>query len=148
MKNEWKLLLSAALTALSSYLQQIAIPFIVLVAVMLVDFFSGMAKAWVKGEISSRVGVQGVIRKVGRLCLVCVGATIDYIIKSGLTAARVEMPFDMQMPFGLIVCFWLIVCECISIVENLGDAGVDIPPFLRKALEKGKNSIDMDTENK
>lgn len=142
MRNEWKLLISAALAALSSYMQRLAVPFLFLFLVMLVDYGTGMAKAWIRGEISSRMGVQGVIRKVGRLCLVCVGAVIDYIIRSGIAATAVELPFEPEMPFGLIVCFWLIICECISILENLDAAGVDIPEFLRKALQEGKHTID------
>ena len=142
MRTEWKLLLSTAMAALSAYLQQIAVPFAVLLAVMIVDYVTGVVKAWQKGELSSKVGVQGVIRKVGRMCLVGVGAVTDYIIKSGIAAAKVELPFELEMPFGLIVCFWLIICECISIIENLDAAGVPIPPFLQNALKSGKHSID------
>ena len=40
-------------------------PVLVLVVVMLLDYATGMTKAWNAGELSSRVGLRGILKKVG-----------------------------------------------------------------------------------
>lgn len=140
VRNEWKLLLSAAMAALSSYMQQIALPLLILLGVMILDYVAGITKAWINGELSSRKSVEGAARKLGRLGLVAVGMAVDFIASTGLEAIEIQIP--VQMPVALLVCFWIILGECISIVENLDAAGVPIPAFLRNALQEGKHSID------
>lgn len=55
-ENAIKAVLAAALGALASYGTQLIVPAIILVAVMVLDYITGMAKAWQAGELSSRVG--------------------------------------------------------------------------------------------
>ena len=43
--------------ALCAYGMQLLVPVLVLVVVMLLDYATGMAKAWNAGELSSRVGL-------------------------------------------------------------------------------------------
>ena len=43
---------------------------LVLVVVMLLDYATGMTKAWNAGELSSRVGLKGILKKVGYLVIV------------------------------------------------------------------------------
>ena len=144
MNNGWKVLMSMWMAALTAYAQKVAMPIIVLIAVMALDWVSGTAAAWVNGELSSRAGIIGAVRKVGRLCLVAVGMVLDYIISAGVAAAGAELPFDMAV--GLLVTFWLIINECISILENAGKAGVPIPEFLRKALKNANRATDIQSD--
>ena len=60
-ENAIKAVLAAALGALASYGTQLVIPAIILVAVMVLDYITGMAKAWQAGELSSRVGIGGMV---------------------------------------------------------------------------------------
>ena len=46
---------AAALGVLSAYMVQLFIPLIVLVIAMVVDYGTGMAKAWSAGELCSRL---------------------------------------------------------------------------------------------
>ena len=144
MKSEWKLLISTAMAALSSYFQQIAAPLVILLGVMLLDYIAGIIKAGFNGEISSREAARGAVRKVGRLCLVTVGMVVDYILSTGLEAIDVLLPF--QMPVALLVCFWLILSECISIIENLDAAGVPIPAWLMQLLKVSKEKLEQEDE--
>lgn len=144
MDNVWKGLIAAWMAAVTVYAQKIALPIIVLIVVMLLDWLSGTTAAWINGELSSRAGIIGAVRKVGRLCLVAVGMVLDYIIAAGVAAAGAELPIDMAV--GLLVTFWLIINELISVVENVDKAGVPIPNFLRKALKSAEKSTDIQEE--
>ena len=57
----------------SAYFQIIAVPLIVLTAVMLIDYITGIVVAYTKAELSSRKGIVGIIKKLGYFALVCVG---------------------------------------------------------------------------
>ena len=60
-ENTIKAVLAAALGALCSYALQLVIPVLVLVAVMLLDYVTGMAKAYSSGQLSSRIGLLGIL---------------------------------------------------------------------------------------
>ena len=69
-ENTMAMVLAAAVGALCSYCAQLVVPLAVLVAVMLADYITGMAKAWSAGELCSRTGVKGIVKKVGYLMVV------------------------------------------------------------------------------
>lgn len=136
-----KPLTAAVLSGLTAYFHIIAVPVALLFVVMLLDYLSGVANAYTKGEWSSRVGLQGIIKKVCYMGVVIVAAVFDWIIYSGL--ALVGVGFDHNSYyFGLIVAIWLIINECISILENLGEIGVPMPSFLLKGIKKLQKQID------
>ncbi len=67
MKNETSVMaiLAAALGALCSYASALVVPLAVLIAVMLADYASGMAKAWSAGKLCSKTGLRGILKKAG-----------------------------------------------------------------------------------
>lgn len=125
--------------SISAYFGIIAIPLIVLTIVMLIDYITGMAAAYVNAELSSRKGIRGIFKKLGYYSLVCVGMTLDYILCSGLAQIGV---YGNNIFFGLIVTVWLIINELISILENLSRLDVPIPKFLKSVVERLKNNVD------
>ena len=126
--------------SISAYFGIIAIPLIVLTIVMLIDYITGMAAAYVNAELSSRKGIRGIFKKLGYYSLVCVGITLDYILSSGLT--QIGISNDVNIWFGLIIAIWLIINELISILENLSRLDVPIPKFLKAIVERLKNNVD------
>lgn len=132
--------ISLIIAGVSAYFQIIAIPLIVLTAVMLVDYITGMVSAYTKSELSSRKGLRGIFKKIGYFCLVAVGITTDYIICSALSSIGITS--EVTMVFGLIVTIWLIINELISILENLTKLEVPIPDFLVKVISRLKNSVE------
>lgn len=132
--------ISLIIAGVSAYFQIIAIPLIVLTAVMLVDYITGMVAAYTKAELSSRKGLKGIFKKIGYFCLVAVGITTDYIICSALSSIGITS--EVTMVFGLIVTIWLIINELISILENLTKLEVPIPDFLVKVISRLKNSVE------
>lgn len=138
--NPLIVLLSAALGALCSYLLQLVIPLCVLILAMVLDYVTGMAKAWRACELDSRRGLQGILKKTGYLVIVCVAGIIDWLLMSGLKGIGITdgLPFV----FALIVIVWLIINELISILENAAALGVPFPGFILKLLEKLKNGVE------
>lgn len=132
--------ISLMIAGVSAYFQIIAIPLIVLTAVMLVDYITGMVAAYTKSELSSRKGLRGIFKKIGYFCLVAVGITTDYIICSALSSIGITS--EVTMVFGLIVTIWLIINELISILENLTKLEVPIPDFLVTVISRLKNSVE------
>lgn len=130
--NVVRLGVSVAVSALVSYLGELVVPIAVLMFVMIADYLTGIAKAYVKHELSSKVGIKGIVKKLAYLVMVAVGMTCDYLIALGLPKA--ELPFDFCV--GMLVTVWLIINELISILENLSMLDVPIPEFLRKVIEK------------
>lgn len=126
--------------SISAYFGIIVIPLIVLTLVMVIDYITGMAAAYVNAELSSRKGIRGIFKKLGYYSLVCVGITLDYILSSGL--AQIGITNDINIWFGLIVTVWLIINELISILENLSRLDVPIPKFLKSVVERLKNNVD------
>lgn len=133
---------STALTMLTYYLGMVAVPIVVLMIAMIIDYVTGMISAWHKAELSSKKGVFGIVKKVSYLGLVCVGMGVDWLIYSGLHSVGVDLGYTIF--FGLLVTIWLVINELISILENLGSIGVPLPKFLLTIIKKLKTT----TENK
>ena len=136
--------LSAALAAFAVYMGALAVPIIVLMVMMIIDYLSGMSVAWSEGTLSSKVGAKGIVKKVGYMALIVVAMGVDYLIYSGIAAADINVGYNMW--FGLLVAVWLIINEMISILENLSKVGVPVPKFLITIIEKLKISTEKKTE--
>ena len=133
---------AAAISAVTCYLGIVAVPIVVLLLAMIIDYVTGMIAAWHKAELSSKKGVFGIVKKVSYLGLVCVGMGVDWLIYSGLHSVGVDLGYTIF--FGLLVTIWLVINELISILENLGSIGVPLPKFLLTIVKKLKAT----TENK
>ena len=92
-----------------------------LIAIVL-DYLTGMIKAYIKKELSSEVGLKGILKKVGVLIVVMLGVLVDRV--TGETGA-----------VRTLVIYYFVANEGLSIIENLGAAGVPIPAKLKKALK-------------
>lgn len=138
--------LTAAVTAFAVYFNALAVPLIVLLVMMIIDYISGMSAAWREGTLNSKKGVDGIIKKVGYMALVAVAMGVDYLIFSGFAAVNVSVGFEML--FGILVAVWLIINEMISILENLSRLGVPIPQFLTKVVKRLRISAEGKAEIK
>ena len=133
---------AAALGALCAYGVQMFVPLVVLVAAMMLDYATGLAKAYSAGELSSRVGIRGILKKLGYL----VAGMLDWLIRYG--AAALGWEWAPEFLVSSVVIVWLIINELLSILENVEAIGVPVPAFLRKLLGRLKVSTEAkaDTE--
>lgn len=138
----FKAAVAAAVGALVAYGVQLFIPCIVLVVVMLLDYITGMVKAWEAGELSSKIGIKGILKKLGYLVIVSVACVVDWCVRYGAESVGMEWKFEFL--FASIVLLWLVINELISILENVSAIGAPVPAFLTKIISKLKTN----TENK
>lgn len=142
--NFTKSVVAVALGALSAYFKILAIPLFMLICVMLVDYVTGLIKAGIKSEISSKVGALGAIKKLCYFIAVIAAAVVDWLVTSGLHSVGVEL--EVTFCFGLIVTIWFIINELISILENLTIIGVPLPALLVKITNKLKVAVEKKGE--
>ena len=99
------------------------------------------------GEWSSHKARQGLWHKGGSIIMVFVSVLTDILL--GLTLNHISgltLPFNYDMLLTPIVLFWYIVSELGSILENAEKMGASIPPLLKNAIEKMRDS-DNDKHN-
>ncbi len=140
-----RIIAGAAVSALSALSGGIGLPLVLLCLFILLDYASGIAAAWINGELSSRKSIAGIIKKVSYLAVIAVGVGCDYVIRSGFAAAGGSLPLDGAVANVIII--WLLVNEMISILENLAKTGVPIPRFLLAAVKRLKISAERTAEN-
>lgn len=132
--------ISAALAGLLYYLGIVAIPIIMLIFAMMIDYITGMMSACYNSELSSKKGIKGIIKKVGYLTLVFAAMIIDWLISQGLQQINIDTKYTVF--FAVLVAVWLIINELISVLENLSRMGVPIPDFMKKLINRLKTTVD------
>ena len=142
-QNTIEAVIAVALGALASYFVQLLIPLCVLLLVMILDYITGMAKAWYKNELSSRIGIKGILKKLGYFVIIVVAGVMDWLIVDGLF--RIGIEFTMPFLLAAIVTVWLIINESISILENVAAIGGPVPGWLTKLLQRLKKTVEDKT---
>lgn len=137
---------AAVSAAIVAYLNILLVPLIVLIVVMVIDYLSGMAQAYVSHTLNSRIGVVGILKKVGYLATVAVAVIADYIISEALMLLGTDIKLSYYI--GLVVTIWFIINELISILENLAEIGTPIPKFLTKIIKRLKVTVENKTDSK
>lgn len=94
---------------------------ICLVVAIAIDYVSGIMKAFVMKELSSKIGLRGLLKKVGVLMVVMLAVIVDRVTgETGMIRS--------------LVIYYFVANEGLSIIENLGQTGVPIPSSIKKAL--------------
>lgn len=100
-----------------------------LLVFIVLDYISGLIKAIINRELSSKIGLQGILKKVGFLIIVAVGVLVDRITGGSGTVRS-------------LVIYYFVANEGLSIIENLGQAGLPIPKSIKNTLKMLKNQGD------
>jgi len=110
-----------------------SLPMQILVAVVTIDYLTGLGAAFVGRRLDSRIGSKGIVKKVGFFVLV----SLAHLLDKGT---------GMSAPVLQTATIWFLVGnEGISITENLSEIGVPLPKTLTEALHRLKNE-DMDND--
>lgn len=150
--NLLKKIVGAISSVLSSMLGILYIPVLLLVTCNVVDYTTGLIAAKYRddGTISSYKSFRGIFKKISMWMLVVVGVVVDELLK--YTTDTIGLKFPFQFLIACIVAVWLICNELISILENIKDAGVNIPAFLLPLVKNIKSqtetSVNMENEDK
>lgn len=130
-----------AVSVVMDFLEILAIPVFLMVGCNLIDYITGLIASKYRDEqVSSYKGIRGIVKKVCMWLLVVVGAMVDVLIKY----TTQTMGFSIQIPFiiATLVAVWIVVNEIISILENLVDIGIDLPPFLMPIVKRIKKEVE------
>ena len=93
---------------------------------IVLDFTTGLVKAWHNGEVSSNKSRKGLLKKTMFLSMILIGHWLD----------KISLIPDNSMSFRTLVLVFIVANEGISILENISEMGVPIPRFLKKAFER------------
>lgn len=97
------------------------------------DYITGCIKAKKLHQESSRIGLQGILKKVGYWIIVLVAFMVpDMLIRLGRDTLGVQLEFLML--FGWFTLATLTINEARSIMENLVECHVEVPDFLIRGL--------------
>lgn len=141
MEKVTKGIIAVIIGGITAFLGDLAVPIYVLVACNVIDYATGLMSASARGEqISSYKGIRGIAKKVGQWLLVLVGWLLDVLI--AYAVHHVSPDLSVPVVVAIIVAVWLGFNEVISILENLGDMGVPMPPFLSKLVKKLKGKVE------
>lgn len=109
---------------------------IALMAFIVIDFATGMLSAVVNGNLSSKVGHRGVIKKLAYFLMVGFAHVVD-----------VYVLHDTDDKFRVIAIVLILANEGISILENLAELGVPIPKKLLGLFERMKDKNSEESPN-
>lgn len=124
-----KVAIIAVFGALAGWLGALAVPFGLLILANIVDYVTGLVAAPYRNQQrNSYKGIKGIAKKVCMWLLVGVGVMVDVLLTYCTDGLGLDVPVKLLV--GCIVAVWLLTNELISIIENISDIGVDIPPFL------------------
>ena len=109
------------------------------------DYITGILASKRRNElVTSDKGLWGIVKKIGMWILVGLGWAMDVLINY----AGQYVGLSIKLPFvvATIVAVWLICNEIISILENLLDIGVAMPPFLMPLARMIKGQVEDKTK--
>lgn len=94
-----------------------------IIAIMFLDYITGLCKAFVLKKVNSSIGAKGIIKKAVYLCIIAISVLLDQLLgtKSGLRT---------------LIITTFIFNEILSILENSSEMGIKIPNVLYQSLEK------------
>lgn len=131
---------------ITSWLGTLAIPVYILVACNVIDYITGIKAACVqKEQVSSYKSIQGITKKVFMYLLIVVGVFVDYMLQYMFNSLNI--PISLPFVVGCIVACWLVLNEMLSILENLNDIGVPMPPFLMPLVERIRGVVEKKGED-
>ena len=139
--------LAAALGAVISFFTGLPPIIWVLVAVMSLDYLTGLlcgalgkSPKTENGGLSSHAAFKGLLKKVMILVIVGLAALVDHAI-------AVSAGIEMAAVTGA-TCLWFVASEGLSILENAAAMGVPVPKILLRALEVMREKGGNDNQEK
>ena len=139
-----KVIVTAVWSIILSALGILAIPVLLLVTCNLIDYFTGIAASkFRKQQIDSYKGIRGIAKKICMWLLVGGGVIVDQLLSYSAGVIGITLPFTFLV--ACVVAIWLICNEIISILENINDIGVTLPPFLQPIVKNLKSQVEQKT---
>lgn len=122
MKRTWDYVVALVVTGLSVFFGGWDVPLKVLAAFAVIDLVTGLIRAGIQKELSTKESWPGILRKLLMFIMVGVGHYLDMLM--GTDTVR-----------RLVILFYC-AHEGLSIVENAVAAGLPVPDIVREILKQ------------
>lgn len=116
--------------------------FIITGCFILLDFITGLIKAFKKKEYNSSIMREGLFHKAGSVIVIVFGALVDY--------AQGFLDLGVNVPVAMSLCVYIVLMEVGSIIENVCMINPRIIPnklqsyFHKLNTEEVKKEVDKD----
>ena len=117
-----KVFVAAIGTTLTWFFGAWDIALTVLVCFMILDYITGVLRAFINKEVSSNIGLIGIARKSLILVVLIVGVLLDRLLNEGTWV------------FRTLIAYFYIANEGISLIENCVGLGLPVPQKLQDTL--------------
>lgn len=102
------------------------------IVLMILDYLTGIRKAWKTSSLSSKIGSKGIEKKVRIIVVIAVAHMVDKIL--GVPdSTKLSLKFTMILAYSCN--------EALSIIENLKAVGTWVPPLFKDKLEQVKEGL-------
>ena len=148
---DFKILSICVITGCNMYITNVFgvfTPLLYLVCgLMITDLITRSYSAAVRDyeKVDIKKVIQGIFKKLGMIMLIVLSLVLDYGALQ--LADTLGINISSKVVFTALTLAWLFVRELISNLENLNHAGVDLPPFILKALNIAKDKVDTIADN-
>lgn len=122
IEEMFNLIVAAIATSITWLFGTWDIALIVLVCFMILDYITGLVRAYINKTVSSDVGLKGIARKSLILLVLIVAVLLDRLLNAGTWV------------FRTLVAYFYISNEGISLLENCVGLGLPVPERLQDAL--------------
>ncbi len=99
-----------------------------LVIFIVLDYISGLLAAYIEKKLTSKVGFKGIVKKMFIFILIAMAYQVDILL--GSTVIKIA-----------VIGFYIGI-EGLSILENVGRAGLPVPSVLKESLERLQSKED------
>ncbi len=107
----------------------------VLILLMVLDYGTGLLRAYINKEVSSDIGLKGIARKAVIFVMLIVAVMLDRLLNTGTWV------------FRTLVAYFYIANEGISLLENCAGLGLPIPEKIKDALVQLKDGEKKELNN-
>jgi toxin secretion/phage lysis holin len=125
--NHFKYAVAAIGTGITWLLGNWDTALVVLIIFMVLDYMTGLLRAYVNKEVSSDVGLKGIARKAVIFVVLIVAVMLDRLLNTSIWV------------FRTLICYFYIANEGISLLENCAGLGLPIPEKIKDALVQLKD---------
>ena len=115
--------------------------FILFLGLNIVDFWYGRKKAKKTNTLSSKIGADGIAKKVSYWVIIGVAFAVAHVLATVLGPA-VDVNLGFLQLIGWFTLAVYILNELTSIVENMLVLGYDVPPILVRGLAAARSAVD------
>ena len=96
-----------------------------LIIVIVIDYATGILSAIYNKQINSKVGFKGILKKFSYLLIIALSVIVDNILGQSGTIRT-------------LVIYFFVANDGISILENVAEMNIPLPPKLLETLEQLK----------